>query len=388
MLIASNIPWALLTFWQIAQLQNVTECIQDLLTTAAVGSEPSLNISFLTQLFESQQNVDIFLCGSFLFDWAKSEAWGNLATARVRRDIQSTITNLELNRSSVEPSDLEAASSAIVVPHELRRTPLAHVQIDDSEAPTRTFRCQLNIPIEAASAYVPRNRSTERQLSAKLHCLYGASIDRIRKDAVTSSRYSLRSDTALIHPYARSLVYDLRQHTDNTLWGPFHDDGSCGVDWEKMEAIMIVLDHSVKFSTGEHHEFYGMMEVQDKPFLGATPNSFVSPPQTLPMQPALPLEAQDPYSVTGIWRRVVCFLDYAELYDFNFNDEKPEDDQPRKPIDTQEVIRLITMKIHITKIEPPGEDDGQALPVVHFHGSSHPLRPHWDSSAKSKTKGQ
>ena len=366
----------------------MTECIQDLLTTAAVGSEPSLNISFLTQLFESQQNVDIFLCGSFLFDWAKSEAWGDLATARVRRDIQSTITNLELSRSSVEPSDLEAASSAIVVPHELRRTPLAHVQIDDSEAPTRTFRCQLNIPIEAASAYVSRDRSRERQLSAKLHCLYGASIDRIRKNAVTSSRYSLRSDTALVHPYARSLVYDLRQHTDNTLWGPFLDDGSCDVDWEKMEAIMIVLDHSVKFSTGEHHEFYGMMEVQDKPFLGATPNSFVSPPQTLPVQLALPLEAQDPYSVTGIWRRVVCFLDYAELYDFNFNDEEPEDDQPRKPIDTQEAIRLITMKIHITKIEPPGEEDGQALPVVHFHGNSHSLRPHWDPSAKSKTKGQ
>ena len=85
--------------------------------------------------------------------------------------------------------------------------------------------------------------------------------------------------------------------------------------------------------------------------------------------------------------RVVCFLDYAELYDFNFNDEEPEDDRPRKPIDTQEAIRLITMKIHITKIQPPREEDGQALPVVHFHGSSHSLRPHWDPNANSKMKG-
>ena len=311
-----------------------------------------------------------------------------MATTRIRRDVRSTVKSLESTRSSVEPSDLEAADSAILVPQELRRTPLAHVTVDDSEAPTQIYRCQLDIPLEDASAYIPRGHSIDRQLSAKLHCLYGASIDRVRKDSVTSTRYSLRSDTALIHPHARSLVYDLRQHTDNTLWGPFLDDGSSDVDWEKMEAIMLTLDHNVKFSTGEHHEFHGMIDVQTKPFLGATPNSFVSPPQSLPMQASLPLEAQDPYSVTGTWRRVVCFLDYAELYDFNFNEDEPEDDQPRRPIETQEAIRLITMKIYITKIEPPGEDDGQALPVVHFHGNSHSLRPHWDPNAKSKMKGE
>ena len=234
--------------------------------------------------------------------------------------------------------------------------------------------------------------SSIEQLSAKLHCLYGASIDTVRKDTSVSSRYSLRSDSLAIHPYARSRVYDLRQHTETTFWGPYFDDGKYTVDWEKMEAIMAVLDHNVRLTSSDQHELHGLMEVQGshrKPFAGATPYSFVSPPMTIPMQPALPLEAQDPYAVTGTWTRIVCFLDYSELYDFNFSDdEAPDNDQPRGPIDTTEAIRLIQMRLYITKIEPPGEDDGQSLPVVHFRGSSSASRPHYDPNANSRIKGQ
>ena len=86
--------------------------------------------------------------------------------------------------------------------------------------------------------------------------------------------------------------------------------------------------------------------------------------------------------------RVVCFLDYAELYDFNFNSpETPEEDQPRRPIDTQEAICLITMKLQVTKIARPDEEDGQELPVVHFRGTSASNRPYWDPNANSKIKG-
>lgn len=226
-----------------------------------------------------------------------------------------------------------------------------------------------------------------RQLSAKLHCLYGVPIDSVHKGTSASSRYSLRSYSAPIHPYARSLVYDLRQHTDHNLWGPFQNDGSLDVDWEKIEAIMIVLHHNMKLSTETHHVFEGMMDVQDKPFVGASAHSFVFPPMDVPMQPALPLEAQDPYNVTGTWMRVVCFLDYGELYDFNFNGETVPDDQPRQPIDTDEAIRLITMKIHVTKVEQPGMEDGQRLPVVHFRGHSSSFEPSLDPNANSKIKG-
>ncbi|KAK4692459.1 hypothetical protein P7C71_g4749, partial [Lecanoromycetidae sp. Uapishka_2] len=187
-------------------------------------------------------------------------------------------------------------------------------------------------------------------------------------------------------------VKALRQHTENSYWGPYLDDGSYAVDWEKMEAIMIILDHNMKLSSRDQHEFQGIIEVQEKSFIGATPNSFVSPAPLVPLQPSTPLESQDPYSVTGTWSRVVCFLDYSELFDFNFGDEEreeegPADDQPRRPIDVHEAIRLIEMKIQVTKIEAPGEEDGQSLPVVHFKGTSSATRPHWDPNANSKIKG-
>lgn len=248
-------------------------------------------------------------------------------------------------------------------------------------------------PVEAvgASSKSPPQivQSHDRQLSAKLHCLFGLSIGTVRKSCESSPpRYSLRHDTADIHPYARSRVYDLRQHTENgTFWGPFLDDGLQTVDWEKLEAIMIILDYNLRQSIEVHREYEGVVELQESPWIGATPHSFVSPPQSAPMEPTIPLEAQDPYNVTGTWMRVVCFLDYTELYNFNFGGDQPEPGQPRKPINTDEATRLITMKIQVTKIEASGEDDGQELPVVHFKGTSSSIRPSWDPNANSKIKG-
>jgi len=63
--------------------------------------------------------------------------------------------------------------------------------------------------------------------------------------------------------------------------------------------------------------------------------------------------------------RVVCFLDYNDLYSFNFTNSLPAG-QPRDPIDTKAAIRLIRLKLQVTKISPPGEDEGQDYPVVSF----------------------
>ena len=257
---------------------------------------------------------------------------------------------------------------------------------------TRSTSCQpVPAPTEdhATDPTNQRSPSFDRQLSAKLHCLYGVSIGAVRKPCESSPhRYSLRHDTAAIHPYARARVYDLRQHTeDGTFWGPFLDDGLQTADWEKLEAIMIILDYNLRRSTEVHRQYEGMLELQEKPWVGATPNSFISPQQSVPMEPTLPLEAQDPYNITGTWMRVVCFLDYTDLYEFNFAGDQPKPDRPREPINTEEATRLITMKLQATKIEAPGEDDGQKLPVVHFQGKSSSIRPSWDPNANSKIKG-
>ncbi|KAM3424492.1 hypothetical protein BST61_g6497 [Cercospora zeina] len=278
-----------------------------------------------------------------------------------------------------------------------------------------------------------------RQASAKLHCLYGVPVDTIPS---RSSFYSLirhrRAGLALspslctrsqvssrsTHQFARSKVYDLREYTDNTLWGPFRNDGSHRVDWEKVEAVMIVLGFNLRRFTDRSDGRFPL--IWKHPFVGATPGSYKSPPRIAPPEKkdfdedagvirelALNKNAMDPYGVTGCWMRVVCFLDYNDLHAFNFSKRIP-DDQLREPIDTEEAIRLIRIKLQVTRIDPPGstrprsssgnfDDDetedeedegldwsnfeGERLPVVHFRGTSRSLHASWDPNANSRIRG-
>lgn len=187
--------------------------------------------------------------------------------------------------------------------------------------------------------------------------------------------------------YARSMVYDLRQYKDGNFWGPFMDDGSGDVDWEKVEAIMILLGYNLRLFSRRTAGGWPMF--WDTPFEGIVRNSFVSPPLKLPREePTPPIEALDPYQITGCWMRVVCFLDYTDLHHFNFGlNHVASDDEPRAPLDTEEAIRLITMGLAITKIEAPGKDDGQGLPVVHFSGQSRSMHASWDPNANSSIRG-
>jgi len=45
------------------------------------------------------------------------------------------------------------------------------------------------------------------------------------------------------------------------------------------------------------------------------------------------------------------------------------------------------MEIHVTKAEDPGPNDGQALPVVYFEGTSRSMHTQWDPNANSKIRG-
>ena len=358
--------------------------------TAPVVSHTSLNLQFLTKLFEKEQNIDVFLCSSSLFEWAREEQWGDPSTTALQKDIAAVLSEQDFvrllgDRFALRSDDLERLADSISANPELE-TLLSYT------SRTRNTSCQpVPAPTEehATDPTKQKSSSFDRQLSAKLHCLYGVPIGTVRKTCESSPpRYSLRHDTAAIHPYARARVYDLRQHTeDGTFWGPFLDDGLQTVDWEKLEAIMIILDYNLRRSTEVHRQYEGMLELQENPWVGATPHSFISPQQSVPMEPTLPLEAQDPYNITGTWMRVVCFLDYSDLYEFNFGGDQPKPDRPRKPLNTGEATRLITMKLQATKIEAPGEDDGQERPVVHFQGKSSSIRPAWDPNANSKIKG-
>jgi hypothetical protein len=66
---------------------------------------------------------------------------------------------------------------------------------------------------------------------------------------------------------------------------------------------------------------------------------------------------------------------------------QPAQGTPRQPIETEEATRNIIMELRTTKIEAPGPDDGQTLPVVHFTGTSRSMHQSWDPNAHSNLRG-
>ncbi|PHH76074.1 hypothetical protein CDD80_1845 [Ophiocordyceps camponoti-rufipedis] len=196
----------------------------------------------------------------------------------------------------------------------------------------------------------------EHQLSAKLHCLLGRPLfftnNECRRPCCHSYSvaaplmYAIRADTRLAHP------------------APFLDDGSGGVDWEKVEAVIIVLGTTM----WESRVAELFPEIWNSPFSGSFAQSFVPPPE-----PDMMLSASDPYNVTGTWYRVLNTVGLAEEGDLNLTSTQAVRDYLQNTIVLQQLLRLHVMRIDITSFEKPGPMDGQNLPVVHFKGVSWPL---------------
>ncbi|KAF1983514.1 hypothetical protein K402DRAFT_338324 [Aulographum hederae CBS 113979] len=240
--------------------------------------------------------------------------------------------------------------------------------------------------IAGSESQKPASSPEARQLSAKLKVLAGSFSDTY----ATKSAYSTL-------PVARSIVYDIRRYNRRNLWGPFLDDGSHDVDWEKMEAIMADLAHNTRLF---NDKVYNVTEIDwDEPFRGVTPGSYRSVEHAAsqdglgqPRASRMPREIQgptgdeDPYGITGMWKRIVCFLDYNDFCAFNFTDALPLP-HARAPVHKHEAIRLINLQIRVTNLTPPGPNDGQDLPIAHVRGESRSLHTSWDPNANSQIRG-
>jgi len=216
-----------------------------------------------------------------------------------------------------------------------------------------------------------------RQLSAKIHCLYGIPEDAVGRRALSA------------HPQARARVYDLRHYNQRTRWGPFRDDGSMRVDWETLESIMILLGYNNGICSCRYIDRFELPWSRpfDNLFGPRAPASFPVP--SIPRRPSMVMSMQDPYNIAGIWARVVCFLDYDDLYQFNFNPaaSRHPADQPLPPITMDEAIRRIAMKLSVTAITAPGKNDDPSMPVVHFGGAAYAVDTNLESNANSSIRG-
>jgi hypothetical protein len=137
----------------------------------------------------------------------------------------------------------------------------------------------------------------DQQLSAKLHCFRGMST--------IDSNYTRHWKP--IVPYARSQIYDVRNYTSRTGWGPFCGDGSMKVDWQMMEAIMI----DITFNTWTEGELLGSDEewgpdnlISIPPWCEGTFQDILATTDYHPMGRNISLDPEDPYRVTGRWYRV------------------------------------------------------------------------------------
>lgn len=60
---------------------------------------------------------------------------------------------------------------------------------------------------------------------------------------------------------------------------------------------------------------------------------------------------------------------------------------PRPPLNVGEAARIIVLKLIVTAVEPPGDDDHPDCPVVHYTGESRALDERFDESALSGING-
>lgn len=167
------------------------------------------------------------------------------------------------------------------------------------------------------------------------------------------------------------------------------------VNWELMESIMIVLGYNNGLC---HRRYMDRFTLPwSTPFANVFQNRFAPfsstvsdhPGPSLNMIPNVPLSSRDPYNVSGIWARVVCFLDYDDLHHFNFNTVavRTPEEHPHPPITMEEAIRHILMRLTVTAITPPGKNDDPSMPVVHFSGKARAVDTNMDANANSSIRG-
>ena len=194
------------------------------------------------------------------------------------------------------------------------------------------------------------------------------------------------------------------------------NDGSERVDWEKMQNIFIDLWYNLQLYNARRGSRANIMLsmpgaanplaagttsssglLWDSPFTGIAPNSYISQKLsgTMAEDSRPELTAQDPYGVRGTWTRIVCFLDYNDLYAFNFEAPLIPLDVERPPVDTREAFRLIKLQLRVTSIEFDEDDDlkgdddkSKGKPVVYFEGQSKSTYMAWDPNANSRIRGE
>ncbi|CCM06401.1 uncharacterized protein FIBRA_08661 [Fibroporia radiculosa] len=140
-----------------------------------------------------------------------------------------------------------------------------------------------------------------------------------------------------IRRQSRCFVYDLRKYTAHTEYGPFRcgAGGALCVDWEHMEHVLNVVALKLRELPDLALRLYS------KPRPGLTATQAFSAPFSHDRAP------HDWAGVAGVWRRFVCFMDYRDLFTFNYSVQAGPRDPSFFDDDYVEAIRPVELRLDV-----------------------------------------
>ncbi|KAG1769605.1 hypothetical protein EDD22DRAFT_868420 [Suillus occidentalis] len=178
------------------------------------------------------------------------------------------------------------------------------------------------------------------QSLARLRAYLALTLDEYDDDDI-EGKERLKS----IRTRSRCQVYDLRNYHQDNNWGPFNVTRG-EVDWTHVESIINVVSMNL---SDRPHDW-----PDTRPRYGLEATRAYSAPGTAA------LATGDWAGIEGHWRRYVCFMDYRDLFAFNFGN-RGRGQQDGSYFDTpnfEEAARLIELKLTLV--------DAQAMPEVYI----------------------
>ncbi|PBK77144.1 hypothetical protein ARMSODRAFT_949034 [Armillaria solidipes] len=215
-----------------------------------------------------------------------------------------------------------------------------------------------------------------RWLACLLHqsqILYRQPPQELKQLVARLSVYFLFSDADEDEEYAfispgqrtesRCFAYDLRNYNMGNDWGPYLRDGS--VNWLHVQHLMTVI-------------WANLADLPERwknvrPSVGLEATRAFSAPDIA--------SQRDWAGVEGTWRRYVCFMDYRDLFSFNFSNvfRGPRNKAYfTENVRFREATRLLEVKLKVVardKLKFSNTDDDPAIrnplyPSLYFHGTS------------------
>ncbi|KAL4244578.1 hypothetical protein ABKN59_009949 [Abortiporus biennis] len=227
--------------------------------------------------------------------------------------------------------------------------------------------------------------TSQRQLRAQLRMYLGLSFQLDSHSSSSSSpstasspnprrsaRLNSRWTRTSIRSESRCFVYDLRNYVSKTLWGPYriNVEGQLVVNWEHIEHIANVIQFNMKEINAPWNLLCPIYSLElTRPFsapraenrIEIDPSEFV---------------VDDWAGIEGTWARFISFMDYRELFAFNFVQFGSHPTRQPSFFDDhqiEEAARLIEMQVKI--ISDPLDTSVPFAPSIPSLGEEDPNYP-------------